>query len=772
MTTRPDGPTLRLGTRGSALALVQAGLVADALRALGATIEMVVIRTEGDDRPLDTAWGEGAFVRPIVARPPRRPRRPRRPLRQGRPHRRAPAPRDRRLPGPRGPPRRARLPRARDHARDAARRRASSAPTARAGSRSCGRIGRTSSTHPLHGNVDTRLAKLDRGDSDALVLAVAGLTRLGLADRIATSFRPTSPAAPPARARWPSRSGPTTRRRAPCRAASTTPRPGPRSRPSGRCLRATGGGCRSPIGALAGSTATTITIRGAAAAEGSVPAGDAPADRGRRWRPGRPSRRATDAALPAAARRPGRAARPGGRPAGARGRRSPRPWPPSWRPPRPATRRDQRTASGTARAPARASWSPASPGGPVRSGRRPAPRAASTPSIVPAIEMRPAAPGGAAGRGGRRPRAGDAWVVVTSATGADAVALAAARVGASLRSGTRVAAVGAATAEAVARAWRPGLVRPDRATGATARRRAARSRPGDRGPAGPRRHRRRGPPGPPAGRGAPTSTTSSPTRRSRRRRRPGVPSRAADRRAGVDVIVLTSGSTVRGLLALLAAERNGGGPPAQPVCLHRALDRRRRPRGGLRPRRRGPSRSPSAPSPTSSPLPRAPSPACRLPLQPAAAGPRQPCPRGIPMTSLLDPTRERPAATRQARTLPPRPRSRCRPPAIACAGPAAPDPARVRARDPAPPGQLVAPLFVVPGPRRPRARRLHARPLRVTPDEALADARAPRRPRRRRRHPVRPAGRQGRRRHRRLDRGRRSSRRRCAASATRTSTSC
>jgi hydroxymethylbilane synthase len=38
--------------------------------------------------------------------------------------------------------------------------------------------------HPLHGNVDTRLAKLDRGDSDALVLAVAGLTRLGRADRI------------------------------------------------------------------------------------------------------------------------------------------------------------------------------------------------------------------------------------------------------------------------------------------------------------------------------------------------------------------------------------------------------------------------------------------------------------------------------------------------------------------------------------------------------------------------------------------------------------
>ena len=37
---------------------------------------------------------------------------------------------------------------------------------------------------PLRGNVDTRLAKLDRGDYAAIVLAVAGLKRLGLASRI------------------------------------------------------------------------------------------------------------------------------------------------------------------------------------------------------------------------------------------------------------------------------------------------------------------------------------------------------------------------------------------------------------------------------------------------------------------------------------------------------------------------------------------------------------------------------------------------------------
>jgi hydroxymethylbilane synthase len=36
----------------------------------------------------------------------------------------------------------------------------------------------------LRGNVDTRLAKLDRGEYDAIVLAVAGLVRLGLEPRI------------------------------------------------------------------------------------------------------------------------------------------------------------------------------------------------------------------------------------------------------------------------------------------------------------------------------------------------------------------------------------------------------------------------------------------------------------------------------------------------------------------------------------------------------------------------------------------------------------
>ena len=41
---------------------------------------------------------------------------------------------------------------------------------------------------PLRGNVDTRIAKLDRGDYAAIVLAAAGLKRLGLAARIRSTL--------------------------------------------------------------------------------------------------------------------------------------------------------------------------------------------------------------------------------------------------------------------------------------------------------------------------------------------------------------------------------------------------------------------------------------------------------------------------------------------------------------------------------------------------------------------------------------------------------
>ena len=43
---------------------------------------------------------------------------------------------------------------------------------------------------PLRGNLDTRLRKLDEGQYDGIILAAAGLKRLGLESRIRTAFEP------------------------------------------------------------------------------------------------------------------------------------------------------------------------------------------------------------------------------------------------------------------------------------------------------------------------------------------------------------------------------------------------------------------------------------------------------------------------------------------------------------------------------------------------------------------------------------------------------
>src|SRR2546428_7751853 len=56
---------MKLGTRGSPLALAQARAVAARLRALGADVEVVPMRTEGDplvDPPLAAGRGQGLVV--------------------------------------------------------------------------------------------------------------------------------------------------------------------------------------------------------------------------------------------------------------------------------------------------------------------------------------------------------------------------------------------------------------------------------------------------------------------------------------------------------------------------------------------------------------------------------------------------------------------------------------------------------------------------------------------------------------------------------------
>src|ERR1700744_5225710 len=64
----PQNRTLRLGTRGSRLALVQASLVRDRLAANACPCEIVILKTSGDriqDRSLADAGGKGLFVKEL-----------------------------------------------------------------------------------------------------------------------------------------------------------------------------------------------------------------------------------------------------------------------------------------------------------------------------------------------------------------------------------------------------------------------------------------------------------------------------------------------------------------------------------------------------------------------------------------------------------------------------------------------------------------------------------------------------------------------------------
>jgi hydroxymethylbilane synthase len=279
---------LRLGTRGSTLARIQSNLVADALRALGVEVELVPIVTVGDVRPPDTAWGEGAFVGELESA-----------LRSGAIDFAVHSAKD----VPIEPeidlviaayPRRA-------DPRDALVLRREGVGAAKTTEGGAGGRATATATHPdgaatlaalphgavvgtdsprrtgflrsvrpdlnvvpLHGNVDTRLRRLDEGNVDALVLAVAGLDRIGRADRISAVLpAETLPPAPGQGAL-----AVQVRRSDEAllavigrlddqatRIAVTAER---------EVLQTTGGGCRAPIGALATVEDGMITLVAAA----------------------------------------------------------------------------------------------------------------------------------------------------------------------------------------------------------------------------------------------------------------------------------------------------------------------------------------------------------------------------------------------------------------------------------------------------------------------------------------------------------------------------
>ena len=243
---------IRIGSRGSALALAQARLVQEALEREGRPSRIVVIQTEGDRRAPDTAWGEGAFVAAIE-----------RALLNGHVDVAVHSAKD--VPTDEDPVLRvaAYLPRA--DPRDALIVRAGAAARtlddlalgSRVGTDSPRRTGfllaqrPDLAVHPLHGNVDTRLRRLDAGETDALVLACAGLDRLGLGDRIAQRLEPdVVPPAPGQGAIALQIRGDDARMIA--LGAAIDDRPTRWTVEAERAfLIASGGGCRAPIGALA-----------------------------------------------------------------------------------------------------------------------------------------------------------------------------------------------------------------------------------------------------------------------------------------------------------------------------------------------------------------------------------------------------------------------------------------------------------------------------------------------------------------------------------------
>jgi len=189
-----DTSTLRLATRGSALARRQAQLATEALHGAGVDgIEMLIVRTEGDrllHTPIEELEGQGWFTAEIE-----------RSLLDGRADIAAHSAKD--LPSALAPGLQvaAYLPRAdpRDGVVSAGDRPlAELPPGARVGTSSARRAGLIAAMHPallavpIRGNVDTRLRKLDGLEVDALVLACAGLDRLGHGDRCCERLDPTT----------------------------------------------------------------------------------------------------------------------------------------------------------------------------------------------------------------------------------------------------------------------------------------------------------------------------------------------------------------------------------------------------------------------------------------------------------------------------------------------------------------------------------------------------------------------------------------------------
>src|SRR6202035_5526451 len=173
-------PTLRIGSRGSQLALWQANHISALLRERGHEVEIEIIHTTGDkitDVALAMVGTKGMFTKEIEEA-----------LAAGRVDLAVHSLKD--LPTELPPGFEIAAITEREDARDASCSRLYSKiedlpQHARVGTSSLRRQAQLTAIrpdldiHPLRGNVDTRLRKLEQGEYDAIILAAAGLTRLG-----------------------------------------------------------------------------------------------------------------------------------------------------------------------------------------------------------------------------------------------------------------------------------------------------------------------------------------------------------------------------------------------------------------------------------------------------------------------------------------------------------------------------------------------------------------------------------------------------------------
>ena len=251
--------TIRIGTRESRLAVEQARLLQRSLEQRGIGAELVTMKTTGDkilDRTLEQIGGKGLFVRELDQA-----------LRDGRADFTVHSLKDMPMETPEDLPLAAFSGRA--DPRDCLVLPAGVTQWDRSKPVGCASKRRELQLKalypdltvlPVRGNVQTRLRKLDSGEYGALVLAAAGLKRLGLEGRIARYFEPTEllPAAGQGILAVQTRRG-----------MDTAVLDAVRDEAGTCCalaerafVRALGGGCTSPVAAYATVDGDTLTLTG------------------------------------------------------------------------------------------------------------------------------------------------------------------------------------------------------------------------------------------------------------------------------------------------------------------------------------------------------------------------------------------------------------------------------------------------------------------------------------------------------------------------------